>query len=254
QPYFDIDFQRNVTAISTQTAFLHCRVKDLGLKAVSWIRQRELNGIVRPVILTTGLFTYTSDQRFSVLQHRSLTDWVLQIKFVQPRDAGIYECQVSTEPRISENFHLNVVESKAKMIGPADVYVKQGSTLGLTCLVSQAVEHATIFWYHDLNVIDESQPIVRIDQHFDSTIATMTSRLRINNLQSAHSGNYTCLTTAADPASTMVHVINGEHPAAMQHGNTGMSHKLCVSKCWISLSLRVVIELLISVVTYNYYR
>jgi hypothetical protein len=35
QPYFDIDFQRNVTAISTQTAFLHCRVKDLGLKAVS---------------------------------------------------------------------------------------------------------------------------------------------------------------------------------------------------------------------------
>jgi hypothetical protein len=40
---------------------------------------------------------------------RSLTDWVLQIKFVQPRDAGIYECQVSTEPRISENFHLYVV-------------------------------------------------------------------------------------------------------------------------------------------------
>lgn len=89
---------------------------------VSWIRQRELNGIVRPVILTTGLFTYTSDQRFSVVQRSmteysssssvtdgSLTDWVLQIKFVQPRDAGIYECQVSTEPRISENFNLNVV-------------------------------------------------------------------------------------------------------------------------------------------------
>ena len=89
---------------------------------MSWIRQRELNGIVRPVILTTGLFTYTSDQRFSVVQRSmteysssssitdgSLTDWVLQIKFVQPRDAGIYECQVSTEPRISENFHLNVV-------------------------------------------------------------------------------------------------------------------------------------------------
>lgn len=85
---------------------------------VSWIRQRDLNGIIRPVILTTGLFTYTSDQRFSVLQRlvseysatdQSLTDWVLQIKFVQPRDSGIYECQVSTEPRISENSYLNVV-------------------------------------------------------------------------------------------------------------------------------------------------
>lgn len=34
QPYFDPDVQRNVTAIATQTAFLHCRVKDLGVKAV----------------------------------------------------------------------------------------------------------------------------------------------------------------------------------------------------------------------------
>jgi hypothetical protein len=47
--------------------------------------------------------------------------------------------------------------------------------------------------------------------------------------------------------------ISGEHPAAMQHGNTGISQKLSVSKCWISLSLRFVIELLISVITYNYY-
>ena len=35
QPYFDADVQRNVTAIATQTAFLHCRVKDLGVKVVS---------------------------------------------------------------------------------------------------------------------------------------------------------------------------------------------------------------------------
>ncbi|XP_057366639.1 zwei Ig domain protein zig-8-like [Daphnia carinata] len=263
QPYFDVDFQRNVTAISTQTAFLHCRVKDLGGKAVSWIRQRELNGIIRPVILTTGLFTYTSDQRFSVLQRavseysptdETLTEWVLQIKFVQPRDSGIYECQVSTEPRISENFYLNVVESKAKMIGSSDMYVKQGSTLSLTCLVTQAIEHATIFWYHDLSVIDDSQVVVRIDQHFDSSISTLTSRLRISNLQPIHSGNYTCLTTAADPASTMVHVINGEHPAAMQHGNTGISLLLQDSSCWIPIVSRIFIELFVSVLSYNYYR
>ena len=36
QPYFDVaDADRNVTAIATQTALLHCRVKDLGIKAVS---------------------------------------------------------------------------------------------------------------------------------------------------------------------------------------------------------------------------
>lgn len=33
----------------------------------------------------------------------------MQIKFPQLRDAGIYECQVSTEPKMSMAFRLNVV-------------------------------------------------------------------------------------------------------------------------------------------------
>ena len=102
-------------------------------------------------------------------------------------------------------------ESKAKLIGPSEVYVKQGSTLSLTCVVSQAVENMHIFWYHDMNVIDDShQRSVKVDLHFEATTGTLTSRLRINNLQPNHSGNYTCLPTAADPASAIVHVINGK--------------------------------------------
>lgn len=34
---------------------------------------------------------------------------MLQIKYVQARDAGIYECQVSTEPKVSARAHLHVV-------------------------------------------------------------------------------------------------------------------------------------------------
>lgn len=36
-------------------------------------------------------------------------NWTLQIKFPQERDAGIYECQVNTEPKMSLAFQLNVV-------------------------------------------------------------------------------------------------------------------------------------------------
>ena len=36
QPYFDNDVARNVTAVASQTAFLRCRVHDLGHKSVSF--------------------------------------------------------------------------------------------------------------------------------------------------------------------------------------------------------------------------
>lgn len=70
---------------------------------VSWMRKRDLH------ILTAGVLTYTSDQRFQVIHPDNSDNWTLLIKFAQPRDAGIYECQVNTEPKMSLAFQLNVV-------------------------------------------------------------------------------------------------------------------------------------------------
>ncbi|KAK8389810.1 hypothetical protein O3P69_009066 [Scylla paramamosain] len=60
----------NVTAVLGHRASLPCQVKNLGPKDVSWIRQRDLH------ILTVGIFTYTSDDRFKHFQQRGTREGV----------------------------------------------------------------------------------------------------------------------------------------------------------------------------------
>lgn len=70
---------------------------------MTWLRKRDLH------ILTVGILTYTNDQRFQSLHTEGSDEWTLRITSPQPRDSGTYECQVSTEPKISQTFRLNVV-------------------------------------------------------------------------------------------------------------------------------------------------
>ncbi|KAJ8925908.1 hypothetical protein NQ315_009760 [Exocentrus adspersus] len=187
---------------------------------VSWIRKRDLH------ILTAGIFTYTSDQRFQVIRPEKSDNWTLQIRFPQLRDSGVYECQVNTEPKMSLPFRLNVVEARARILGPSDLHVKAGSSITLTCIINQGPHDlGTVFWYKGDNILETSEPHVNdadymrrltIKNHW---IDGLTSRLTLTNAHLSDSGNYSCVPTIAGPASVNVHVINGEHPAAMQHGN-----------------------------------
>jgi peptide methionine sulfoxide reductase MsrB len=54
-------------------------------------------------------FTYTTDQRFKTTHHKETDEWTLQIKFAQKRDAGLYDCQISTQPIKSYSVKLNLV-------------------------------------------------------------------------------------------------------------------------------------------------
>lgn len=53
--------------------------------------------------------TFIADDRFQAFYVENVGLWTLQIKYVQGRDAGLYECQVSTEPKISARVDLQVV-------------------------------------------------------------------------------------------------------------------------------------------------
>ncbi|XP_008204831.1 limbic system-associated membrane protein [Nasonia vitripennis] len=214
-PYFDNTTKRETTTTVGQSAYLHCKVRNLGDRAVSWIRKRDLH------ILTVGILTYTNDQRFQSLHSDGTDEWTLKISSPQVRDSGVYECQVSTEPKISLAYTLSVVVSKAKIEGNAELYIKSGSDINLTCIVLETPEPPSfIYWYRGEHVINYSQ---RGGISVVTEKQTRTSHLLISRALPADSGNYTCAPSTAESASVLVHVLNGEHPAAMQHGNSSNS-------------------------------
>jgi len=67
------------------------------------VRHRDIH------LLTVGVETYTSDQRFVASHFPHTEDWTLQVKYPQRRDSGTYECQVSTTPPIGHSMLLSVV-------------------------------------------------------------------------------------------------------------------------------------------------
>ncbi|XP_017788958.1 PREDICTED: protein turtle-like [Habropoda laboriosa] len=236
KPEFDDIGQRNVTAIVGQAAELNCYVKHPGDRVVSWIRQRDLH------ILTSSIFPYTGDERFSVKHPEASNEWTLKIEYVQQRDTGVYECQVNTEPKMNLAYALRVEErapvpattitpnaihrtfnsaAQARILGPEDVYVKKGSTISLTCTVNvQSTPPSSVLWHHGVAVVDFDSPRGGVSLETEKTESGTTSRLLVTQARLTDSGNYTCIPSNANPASVMVHVLNGEHPAAMQHGGS----------------------------------
>ncbi|XP_063383150.1 limbic system-associated membrane protein-like [Cydia fagiglandana] len=208
EPHFDNATKRDYTAAVGQAAYLHCRVKSLGDRAVSWIRKRDLH------ILTVGVHTYSSDARFAALHTDGTDEWTLRVAPAQPRDSGGYECQVSTEPKISLSFRLTVVVSKAEILSGPELFVRAGSDINLTCIARHAPDPPSfIYWYRGPHVVNYAQ---RGGISVETEQRTRTSRLLIARAAPRDSGNYTCAPSSSDSASVVVHVVSGERPAAMQ--------------------------------------
>ncbi|KFB50324.1 AGAP005068-PA-like protein [Anopheles sinensis] len=123
QPYFDFDVNRNLTITVGQTGFLHCRVERLGDK-----------DLLRPA---------------------NSVNWTLQIKYPQTRDSGVYECQINTEPKLSLSYVLNVIELRARILGPSDIFIKSGSEITIVCVIQRGPhELGLVFWYKGSSLLE----------------------------------------------------------------------------------------------------
>ncbi|KAM3959406.1 protein amalgam [Aphomia sociella] len=200
--------QEDVLVQLGAVAFLHCPVRNLGERGVSWVRRRDWH------IISSGVLMYTNDERFQVLHSEGSDDWILQIKYVQKRDNGTYECQVSTgSGTLSRLVHLHIAVPEAFILGADEHHVDAGSSINLVCIIEKSpVPPQYVFWYHNARMInyDAARGVTVTTEPGPKTQST----LAIRAAAAQHSGNYTCCAANTEPAHIYVFVSEGSDKMA----------------------------------------
>jgi len=257
-PNFDTDLPQDVSGVVGQTAYLTCRVFDRTNKTISWIRHADLH------ILTVGRYTYTADNRYQSIYNPTTDEWILQIKYLQKHDSGMYECQVSTQPVRSFFVRLNILDetpsklygeesiftvqneeevAHAEITGGTEVHVEQGSTLNLTCVVKNSKEKPHyLLWYHKNETIDYTSPRGGISVvNSENNSPEITSTLLIYQVGDSDSGRYSCRPSNTDLATTTVYVIRDEHQQNLKSINNNAPNNKFQFSIFPFLVLRILV-------------
>ncbi|KAL5273744.1 hypothetical protein ACFFRR_000468 [Megaselia abdita] len=215
--------QKNVSSLETNVtvqignhAYLPCNLRRFMNKPVSWVRLSDEH------ILTVDQTTFIADQRFESL-YRPERDyaWSMQIKYIKKEDEGWYECQVSSEPKISTRVYLKIVVPQTEVIGDHIRFVKTGSKVAMHCIVKGSLEPPVyIIWSHNNEQILPENTLgwfMQIDREIfgnSSDQQNTIGSLIIPSVKKLDSGNYTCSPSNSASVTVDLHVLSGEYSAS----------------------------------------
>ncbi|KAF7989909.1 hypothetical protein HCN44_008583 [Aphidius gifuensis] len=231
-PYFidNVD-HRIITERTGNSVILDCRIGLLGDKKVTWL-QHDKDSIR---LLTVGNVQYSADERIS-LKFQYPDNWRLQITYATLRDTGLYKCQVEIDPTRSLVKHYNVVitapvlkitDDSGRGIS-GERHLKAGSTLRLKCEGRDVLEklNESLLWTRgDETLTSDVSENRTIEIEGNKEIPIIISTLVVEKATSRHAGNYSCTVPERAKTTIAVHVLNGELPAAVHHGN-GVSNAM----------------------------
>jgi len=207
-PHFDDIVPTNLTVQQGDTAYLQCKIYGVANYSVSWVRTRDSH------IITVDDETFISDSRFVSIIQKLESLWTLQIRYVGARDAGLYLCQVSSVNRTSRLVNLKVVVPEVHIVQGSAVYVREGSSMHLDCVVSHSlVVPQFVMWEHAGELMPST------NTSFPSPSLTR-ARLSLPSVMGYMSGNYSCHPDNIHPASVYLHVVRrgDKHLAVTNNG------------------------------------
>ncbi|KAJ9594610.1 hypothetical protein L9F63_027407, partial [Diploptera punctata] len=160
---------------------------------------------------------FTSDYYFQTFRIHPI-DFQSGLSLGMKSDSKLHTTRLFFTPVINYSTLLLVSQPITEILGGPDLFINKGSTINLTCLVRYAPEPPPLMlWSHNREVINFDSPRGGISLVTEKGPVT-TSRLLIQKAIPSDTGLYTCDPSNANPASVRVHILNGEHPAAMYHG------------------------------------
>ncbi|KAK7574021.1 hypothetical protein V9T40_011212 [Parthenolecanium corni] len=158
-----------------------------------------------------------------------------EVSYIKTKSAAGTE--ILTPPYGCKIYHI-IFEALTEISGGPELFIDMGSTINLTCSVKYTPEPPpTLVWKHSQEEINFDSPRGGISLVTVKGVIT-TSRLLIQNAKPEDSGEYSCIPSNSKLSTVRVHILNGEHPAAMHHGQGSMP--LCspvVSAFIVSITL-----------------
>uniref|UniRef100_A0A182XHY2 Ig-like domain-containing protein n=1 Tax=Anopheles quadriannulatus TaxID=34691 RepID=A0A182XHY2_ANOQN len=116
------------------------------------------------------------------------------------------------------NMTANIIDERGQ--ATLDKFYKPGSTIELKCIISRVPQPTSyVTWKHGMRMLNYDTSRGGISVKTDLLPGGAMSRLYIANANRHDTGNYTCALADIAQATVSVHVLNGENPAAMQHGS-----------------------------------
>lgn len=196
------DFYRKIHVL----LILSCLEALCTISQISWMRRRDNDELQ---LLTVGRHTYSGDDRYT-LEFQYPGNWRLQIKFVNKRDEGLYECQISTHPpkviqtflyingtcacistcrqRNTADFHCQMISAPEVVIVDEhgvqlmDKYYESDSTIQLSCIVRHvAMTSSVVLWLHGNKTLNYD--ITRGGIRWESSKRVIKRKAWFNNLR-----------------------------------------------------------------------
>jgi len=240
-PYFSPQSISNITVRVGETVHMPCRVRQVGTNTVAWVRNRDSS------ILAIEEDTIVQDSRFFVVKSEDRGEWMLIIKTVKTEDNGVYECQISTQVKMSHFVYLKVLVPTVTIEGAPDIFAKSGSSVELSCKVTNnKVAASSLIWLKDEVVIplaDWLDVEVRMKEEAGHIVSVLT----INKLRSERIGIYSCRPDGLSGQNVSLHMIDAKEQGLRTNSENRVLNCSCTLLVILLLAFVFIVQDVISI-------